>query len=55
MQPWYDNCQLISAFRFVMLRGSPGFYTYATYEHLAQWPAFIIDNTRTVFKLRKDK
>lgn len=28
---------------------------YAIYEHLPKWPAFIIDNTRTVFKLRKDK
>ncbi|KAK4747513.1 hypothetical protein SAY87_014099 [Trapa incisa] len=41
--------------RFVLLRGSSGFYTYAIYEHLAEWPGFIIDNTRTVFKLRKDK
>ncbi|PKI73498.1 hypothetical protein CRG98_006079 [Punica granatum] len=41
--------------RFVLLRGSSGLYTYAVYEHLAEWPAFIIDNTRTVFKLRKDK
>ncbi|KAK4742106.1 hypothetical protein SAY87_000107 [Trapa incisa] len=41
--------------RFVLLRGSSGFYTYAIYEHLSEWPGFIIDNTRTVFKLRKDK
>ncbi|KAK4800342.1 hypothetical protein SAY86_020829 [Trapa natans] len=40
--------------RFVLLRGSSGFYTYAIYEHLSEWPGFIIDNTRTVFKLRKD-
>uniref|UniRef100_A0A2N9FNC3 peptidylprolyl isomerase n=1 Tax=Fagus sylvatica TaxID=28930 RepID=A0A2N9FNC3_FAGSY len=41
--------------RFVMLRGSSGFYSYAIYEHLEEWPAFNIDNTRMVFKLRKDK
>ncbi|CAK9325542.1 unnamed protein product [Citrullus colocynthis] len=41
--------------RFVMLRNSSGFYSYAIYEHLKEWPAFIIDNTRIVFKLRKDK
>ncbi|XP_062164026.1 probable rhamnogalacturonate lyase B isoform X2 [Alnus glutinosa] len=41
--------------RFVMLRGCSGFYSYAIYEHLEEWPAFNIDNTRIVFKLRKDK
>ncbi|XP_030542772.1 rhamnogalacturonate lyase-like [Rhodamnia argentea] len=41
--------------RYVMLCGSSGLYTYAVYEHLAEWPAFVIDNTRTVLKLRKDK
>ncbi|KAI6687906.1 hypothetical protein NL676_024734 [Syzygium grande] len=41
--------------RYVMLRGSSGFYTYAVYEHLAEWPAFNIGNTRTVLKPRKDK
>ncbi|XP_038899393.1 probable rhamnogalacturonate lyase B isoform X1 [Benincasa hispida] len=41
--------------RFVMLRNSSGFYSYAIYEHLKEWPAFIIDNTRIVFKPRKDK
>lgn len=38
-----------------MLRGSSGFYTYAVYEHLGEWPAFNIGNTRTVLKPRKDK
>lgn len=38
-----------------MLRGSSGFYTYAIYEHLKEWPAFDLDNTRIAFKLRKDK
>ncbi|KAJ7958896.1 Rhamnogalacturonate lyase family protein [Quillaja saponaria] len=41
--------------RFVMLRGSSGFYSYAIYEHLKEWPGFNIDNTRIAFKLRKDK
>lgn len=37
-----------------MLRGSSGFYSYAIYEHLKEWPAFDIDNTRIAFKLRED-
>ncbi|KAK9930103.1 hypothetical protein M0R45_027160 [Rubus argutus] len=41
--------------RFVLLSNSSGFYTYAIYEHLKEWPAFNLTNTRTVFKLRKDK
>uniref|UniRef100_A0A0A0LE32 rhamnogalacturonan endolyase n=3 Tax=Cucumis sativus TaxID=3659 RepID=A0A0A0LE32_CUCSA len=41
--------------RFVMLRNSSGFYTYAIYEHLKEWPAFNLDNTRIAFKPRKDK
>ncbi|KAK4559994.1 hypothetical protein RGQ29_008971 [Quercus rubra] len=41
--------------RFVMLRGSSGFYSYAIYERLKEWPAFNVENTRLVLKLRKDK
>ncbi|KAJ4851073.1 hypothetical protein Tsubulata_009590 [Turnera subulata] len=41
--------------RYVMLRGSSGFYTYAIYEHLKGYPAFVLANTRVAFKLRKDK
>ncbi|XP_023522509.1 probable rhamnogalacturonate lyase B [Cucurbita pepo subsp. pepo] len=41
--------------RFVILRNSSGFYSYAIYEHLKEWPAFNIDNTRIAFKPRKDK
>ncbi|GER47816.1 rhamnogalacturonate lyase family protein [Striga asiatica] len=41
--------------RFVMLRGSSGFYSYAIYEHSEEWPGFNLDETRIVFKLRKDK
>ncbi|KAD4584674.1 hypothetical protein E3N88_22275 [Mikania micrantha] len=41
--------------RFVLLRGSSGFYSYAIYEHLEGWPGFNLAETRMVFKLRKDK
>ncbi|KAL5074050.1 hypothetical protein RYX36_013034 [Vicia faba] len=41
--------------RFIMLRDSSGFYTYAIYEHSKEWPAFDLDNTRVAFKPRKDK
>lgn len=41
--------------RFILLRGSSGFYTYAIYEHLEGWPAFSLGETRICFKLRKDK
>ncbi|KAI3725621.1 hypothetical protein L1987_65412 [Smallanthus sonchifolius] len=43
--------------RFVLLRGSSGFYTYAIYEHLGseEWQAFSLGETRIAFKLRKDK
>ncbi|KAL5559927.1 hypothetical protein UlMin_036138 [Ulmus minor] len=41
--------------RFIMLNQSSGFYTYAIYEHLKEWPPFNLPQTRIVFKLRKDK
>ncbi|KAH7669403.1 Rhamnogalacturonate lyase protein [Dioscorea alata] len=41
--------------RFIVLRGSSGFYTYGIYEHLDGWPDFNLDETRIAFKLRKDK
>ncbi|KAJ4851071.1 hypothetical protein Tsubulata_009587 [Turnera subulata] len=41
--------------RFVLLRGSSGFYSYAIYEHLEEWPGFELGETRITFKLRKDK
>ncbi|XP_044476132.1 probable rhamnogalacturonate lyase B isoform X2 [Mangifera indica] len=40
--------------RFIMLRGSSGFYTYAIFEHLDDWPPFNIDNIRMAFKLNQD-
>ncbi|KAJ1421333.1 Rhamnogalacturonate lyase [Sesbania bispinosa] len=41
--------------RYVMLRNSSGFYSYAIFEHLKEWPPFNISQTRIVYKLRKDK
>ncbi|XP_057490247.1 probable rhamnogalacturonate lyase B isoform X1 [Actinidia eriantha] len=43
--------------RFIVLRGSSGFYSYAIYEHvgLPEWPAFSLGETRIAFKLRKEK
>lgn len=41
--------------RFIMLRDSSGFYSYAIFEHLQDWPPFNLPQTRIVFKLRKDK
>lgn len=38
-----------------MLRDSSGFYSYAVYEHLKEWPGFSLGETRIAFKLRKDK
>ncbi|KAJ6735469.1 RHAMNOGALACTURONATE LYASE FAMILY PROTEIN [Salix purpurea] len=40
--------------RFILLRGSSGFYSYAIYKHLQEWPGFDIGETRITFKLRKD-
>ncbi|KAL1569705.1 rhamnogalacturonan endolyase [Salvia divinorum] len=41
--------------RYVMLRGSPGFYTYAVLERLNGWPSFLIQEGRIVFKLQENK
>ncbi|KAK7372932.1 hypothetical protein VNO80_06323 [Phaseolus coccineus] len=41
--------------RYVMLCNSSGFYSYAIFEHLQEWPAFNIPQIRTVYKLSKDK
>ncbi|KAG8383630.1 hypothetical protein BUALT_Bualt04G0034000 [Buddleja alternifolia] len=41
--------------RFVMLRGSPGFYTYTMLERLRGWPAFYIQEGRIVLKLQENK
>ncbi|KAI3846636.1 hypothetical protein MKW92_023811 [Papaver armeniacum] len=41
--------------RYVMLKGSSGFYTYGIYEHVNGMPDFNLNGTRVAFKLRKDK
>ncbi|KAI3995853.1 hypothetical protein MKX01_020388 [Papaver californicum] len=41
--------------RFVMLRGSSGFYSYAIYEHMDTMPAFSLAETRIAFKLSMNK
>ncbi|XP_027077179.2 uncharacterized protein [Coffea arabica] len=41
--------------RFVMLRGSAGFYTYAVLEHAPGMPDLDIPEARVVFKLQHDK
>ncbi|XP_021903474.1 probable rhamnogalacturonate lyase B [Carica papaya] len=56
--PSVDNGQLAPLNidkRFIMLRDCSGFYSYAIYEHLKDWPAFNLPQTRIVFKLRKNK
>ncbi|OMO50816.1 hypothetical protein CCACVL1_30233 [Corchorus capsularis] len=40
---------------FIMLGGSSGFYSYAIFERLKEWPGFNLPQTRIVFRLRKDK
>lgn len=40
-----------SVCRFIMLRGSPGFYSYGILEHLDGWPDVNIYQGRIVFKL----
>ncbi|KAL6518660.1 hypothetical protein OROGR_019162 [Orobanche gracilis] len=41
--------------RFVMLRHSPGFYSYVVLERLKGWPAFDIQEGRIVFKLDENR
>ncbi|XP_052195181.1 probable rhamnogalacturonate lyase B [Diospyros lotus] len=38
--------------RFIMLRGSSGFYTYAIFERLEGWPAMTLVQARVAFKLQ---
>uniref|UniRef100_A0A0E0IXU4 Rhamnogalacturonan endolyase n=1 Tax=Oryza nivara TaxID=4536 RepID=A0A0E0IXU4_ORYNI len=39
----------------VMLKGSSGFYCYAIFEHVRDWPALNISEARLAFKLNTDK
>lgn len=38
-------------FRFILFRDSPGFYSYAIYEHKEDMPAFNLNETRIAFML----
>ncbi|XP_022884589.1 uncharacterized protein LOC111401196 isoform X1 [Olea europaea var. sylvestris] len=40
--------------RYIMLRGSSGFYSYAIKEHLERWPDLNIDESRIAFKLNDE-
>ncbi|XP_042015515.1 probable rhamnogalacturonate lyase B isoform X2 [Salvia splendens] len=40
--------------RYIVLRGSSGFYSYAILKHRAGWPDLNIGEARIVFKLRQD-
>ncbi|KAI3869462.1 hypothetical protein MKX03_031718 [Papaver bracteatum] len=40
--------------RYIMLKGSSGFYTYVIFDHLKGWPEFGIDEARIAFKLSED-
>ncbi|XP_051126823.1 uncharacterized protein LOC127248504 [Andrographis paniculata] len=39
--------------RFVLMKDSPGFYTYTLVEHLEGWPAFRIQEARIVLKYQE--
>ncbi|KAM7515832.1 hypothetical protein LguiA_005415 [Lonicera macranthoides] len=39
--------------RYIMLRGSPGFYSYGIFERLKGWPDVHIGQARIAFKLQK--
>ncbi|KAK9285701.1 hypothetical protein L1049_024900 [Liquidambar formosana] len=41
--------------RFIMLKGSHGFYSYGIYEHSKGEPDLVLSETRIAFKLREDK
>ncbi|XP_075082377.1 uncharacterized protein LOC107778218 isoform X3 [Nicotiana tabacum] len=41
--------------RFIVLRDSPGFYSYAIYEHKEDMPAFNLNETRIAFMLSIEK
>ncbi|EYU30913.1 hypothetical protein MIMGU_mgv1a018512mg [Erythranthe guttata] len=40
--------------RYVMLKDSPGFYTYVVLERLPGWPVFYIQEGRVLFKLNEN-
>ncbi|KAF7138573.1 hypothetical protein RHSIM_Rhsim07G0213900 [Rhododendron simsii] len=52
LQP--DHSPLNIDKRFIMLRGSSGFYSYAIFEHSKEMPAFNLYETRIAFMLKID-
>lgn len=50
-----EQAPLIIDRRFIVLRDSPGFYSYAIFEHSKDLPAFNLNTTRIAFMLNKDK
>ncbi|KAH7847021.1 hypothetical protein Vadar_020875 [Vaccinium darrowii] len=59
-RPWdpslpVDHAPLNIDKRFILLRGSSGFYSYAIYEHSKEMPAFNLYETRIAFMLKIDK
>ncbi|KAG6387599.1 hypothetical protein SASPL_152791 [Salvia splendens] len=41
--------------RYILLRGSSGFYSYSIFEHMEGWPDLNIGEARIAFKLHQDK
>ncbi|KAJ7943764.1 Rhamnogalacturonate lyase [Quillaja saponaria] len=41
--------------RYILLRGSSGFYSYAIFERLEKWPDIEIDQIRIVYKLEQSR
>jgi len=48
------NCRCWILSRFVMLKGSSGFYCYAIFEHNSSCPALNVSEARLAFKLNAD-
>nr|CAD1817348.1 unnamed protein product [Ananas comosus var. bracteatus] len=51
----HNGVRLNVDIRYVVLRGSSGFYSYAIFEHKRGWPGLDLSETRIAFKLREDK
>lgn len=50
-----DQSPLTIDIRYIILRDSPGFYSYAIYEHKENMPAFNLNETRIAFMLSIEK
>ncbi|KAL2498987.1 Rhamnogalacturonate lyase family protein [Abeliophyllum distichum] len=57
LKPWTSSNEVIPLNidkRFIMLRGSTGFYLYATFERLEGWPDINVSQGRIAFKLNRN-